>query len=404
MLAAVAVAMLTSAAACDAAGDGLGASGFAGESSDAVDSPESDDGSSASTNASTPSTTDDPSGADPSTDPTDGLSSATAPGDATEGDASTSGDEADSGAAGETGDTDTDTDTDTDGEIPALPSPGCGVTDLSPGTLLGVPLEVGNRTRVFNVVVPDGHDGDTPVPVVLAFHGWSLNPVTMATMSSLSTTAQEHDFVVAYAQGVGNSWNAGSCCGVAFNQQVDDIEFVRALIDNIGENLCVDLARVYATGFSNGGMLSHRLACEASDVIAAIAPVAGVVMIEGPDCTPTRPMPIMHFHGTADTSVAYEGNGMVDHVSVPTSTAGWVDRNGCDPEPQITFAQDDTTCQTWSNCGGQDAVVTLCSIEGMGHCWPGDPMCIGGNGDGGSSTTLPAGEAMATFFAGYAVP
>lgn len=402
-LAGIAVALL-SAASCAGVDDG-DVSGFTGEASDAADASEpgddDDDGDSGSATASTttPSTTHDPSGAQPSTDPTDESVSASAAGESDDGAADTSGDE---GAASE--DSTGDAPDDTGDQLPGRPSPGCGVTQFEPGTLLAVPVQVGAQQRTFNVVIPNAHDGETPVSVVLAFHGWGLNPTTMAQMSDLSDTAAQHGFVVAYSQGLGNSWNAGSCCGVAFDQEVDDVAFVRALIDNIGENLCVDLDRVYATGFSNGGMLSHRLACEASDVIAAIAPVAGVLMLEDAECTPSRPMPILHFHGTGDTSVGYYGDGMVDHVSVAVSTDSWVDRNGCDPQPEITLMDDDTTCETWSNCGDDGVVVTLCSIEGMGHCWPGDPACIGGNGDGVASTTINASEAIATFFAGYTLP
>jgi len=401
LLVGIAAALLSGALACSGDGHDIGASGFSGDRPDDDDSPEpasADDTSESSASTTPPASTNpgDASGPQPSTDPTGDPSSATAPGDTSDTNAETSG--------GETTDSGGEEETDTDTDRPPRASAGCGVTEFDPGTLLAVPVQVGDTERTFNIVIPNAHDGETPISVVLAFHGWSLNAAVMAQMSGLSATAAVHGFVVAYPQGVGHSWNAGSCCGTAFEQQMDDVAFVRALVDNIGENLCVDLDRVYATGFSNGGMLSHRLACEASDVIAAIAPVAGVIMLEDADCTPPRPMPILHFHGTGDTSVGYYGNGMVEHVSVAESVASWVERNGCDPDPEITFMEDDTTCETWSSCGDEGVVATLCSIEGMGHCWPGDPMCTGGNGDGVASTTLPASNAIALFFNEYALP
>ncbi len=286
--------------------------------------------------------------------------------------------------------------------VPLGPSPGCGNSTQAPGSFVGIEVDVGGLTRTFNLVVPPAHDGETPIPLVLAFHGWFLNAQTQANMSQMSVTANERGFAIAYPQGVGESWNAGSCCGTAFDQGVDDVAFTRALVQQAGEALCLDESRIYATGFSNGGFMSHRLACEASDVFAAIGPVAGVLMIPDAECTPPRAVPVMHFHGTDDLSVAFGGNGKVPHISVAVSTADWVARNGCDPDPEVTFQQADTTCETWSNCGDDGAEVILCTIEGMGHCWPGDPVCTGLMDT--PSLTLPASDALADFFEAHPMP
>jgi polyhydroxybutyrate depolymerase len=257
--------------------------------------------------------------------------------------------------------------------------------------------------RQFDLQVPPDHDGETPIPLVLAFHGWTLSSQIQAQMSDMSAVANERGFVVAYPQGIGDgSWNVGSCCGDAFEGQVDDVGFALALVENIGDEMCIDTNRVYSTGFSNGGMMSHLLGCVASDVFAAIGPVAGVIMIPDAECNPSRPVPVMHLHGTADSSVAYGGNGMVPHISVPGSTDGWVARNGCDPDPTVVFQEDDVTCERWGGCGGDGAEVVLCSIAGMGHCWPGDPQCLGLMET--PSVTVQASEVIADFFEAHPMP
>src|SRR5262249_57738455 len=109
--------------------------------------------------------------------------------------------------------------------------------------------------------------------------------------------------------------NAGAGCGEGGMNMVDDVGFVGAILDKLQADVCVDTGRIYATGMSNGGFLSHRLACELSNRIAAVAPVAGVLGV--PTCTPARPISVMHFHGTSDQLVPYNGNPQMGFLSVP---------------------------------------------------------------------------------------
>jgi polyhydroxybutyrate depolymerase len=169
------------------------------------------------------------------------------------------------------------------------------------------------------------------------------------------------------------------------------------MIDALSAELCVDPARIYATGFSNGGFLSHRLACERADRIAAIAPVAGVMGM--PSCTPSRPVPVLHFHGTLDTLVPFEGSAQNGFPSVRDSFAGWGERDDCTGEPAVTFAQGDTTCETYADCEG-GAEVTLCTVTGGGHTWPGG-LPIPGLGH--TTSEIAATEAMWAFFAAHPI-
>lgn len=165
------------------------------------------------------------------------------------------------------------------GDSPTSASASTASLGCSDGTLdsntTHIDLEFGGTTRSYEIHLPPSYDGTRPLPLVLNFHGFT-------------------------SSGLDQSWNAGLCCGRSATLDVDDVGFTRAIIDDISSRACVDPSRVYATGMSNGGFFSHRLACEAADVIAAVAPVAGVLGIDEEACNPARPIPIIHLHGTGD--------------------------------------------------------------------------------------------------------
>jgi len=267
-------------------------------------------------------------------------------------------------------------------------SPGCGSDGTSEaaktsaslgcsdGTLetssTHIDLEHDGVSRSYELYVPPAYDGSTPVPVVLNFHGFTSSGLAQQENASMDETAAREGFIVVYPNGLDSSWNGGICCGSSAETNVDDVGFTRAVIEDLGERGCIDTARIYATGMSNGGFLSHRLACEAADVIAAAAPVAAVLGIDEAACNPARPIPIMQLNGTADPLVRYEGGGLAGSPSAEESTDGWAARNGCTGEPELSYENGAASCETVADCEG-DASVTLCSIEGAGHCWPGQP-------------------------------
>ncbi|MFW2387879.1 MAG: alpha/beta hydrolase family esterase [Polyangiales bacterium] len=289
---------------------------------------------------------------------------------------------------------------------------GCGSDDGSPASSKGpslgcqdgsldastthFELEHDGVTRSYELHLPPGYDGTTALPLVLNFHGFTSNGLGQQSSTNMDLTADREGFIVAYPNGLDVSWNAGLCCGRSATDDVDDVGFTRAMIDDIGARGCIDESRVYATGMSNGGFFSHRLACEAADVIAAVAPVAGVLGIEEEACAPSRPIPIIHLHGTGDTLVPYEGGGLANSLSVEDSTEGWLDRNGCTGERDVSYEEGDATCVTYAKCQG-DASVTVCTIEGGGHCWPGQP-CRELGDLGASTTDIDANEAMWRLF------
>jgi polyhydroxybutyrate depolymerase len=251
--------------------------------------------------------------------------------------------------------------------------------------------------RSVDVHVPASYDPQSPTAVVLSFHGYTGSPSGMAALTGLNAVADGAGFVAVHPEGTGTlrSWNGGACCGTAASTGIDDVGFVAAIVDQLESELCVDPARVFATGFSNGGFLSHRLGCELADRIAAIAPVSGVLGID--TCTPSRPVPVLQIHGTEDSLVPYEGNPLNDYISVDETIAGWVSRDGCTGPPAVTFQQGDATCETYSGCSG-GADVALCTIAGGGHQWPGGISLPGG---GHTSTDLDATAAIWEFFAAH---
>jgi len=234
-------------------------------------------------------------------------------------------------------------------------------------------LQSGGYTRSFRVHVPPGYSANTTAPVVMAFHGGWGTGKSIQRQSRMNAVSDAHGFIGVFPDGRHRAWNAGGCCEKSMRNNVDDVGFVRDLIDKLEHDYCVDSRRVYATGFSAGAMLSHRLACELSDRIAAIAPVSGVIMVT--ECKPQRPMPVMVFHGTDDPRSLWQG-GLGDkdpskgvRDSIPETMSKLTTRYNCSREAQNTFRKGSVSCDTYSGCDGGD--VSLCTIGGGGHQWPG---------------------------------
>ncbi len=259
----------------------------------------------------------------------------------------------------------------------------CPEEALAPGDHERV-LEIGGVDRSWRVHVPRGYDPTTRTPLVLGFHGGMGNAEGFLERTGLDRKADAAGFIAVAPEGTGllQTWNAGNCCGPALRRGVDDVRFVRELVAAVASELCIDPARIYATGHSNGAMMSYRLACEAPDLIAAIAPVGGGMgdldrTVSPPrrvfECAPSRPVPILHLHGTEDGCYRFEGGvgdgvSCTDFVPIPESVEGWRERNGCEAETDVTLQQGSATCRAHRGC---EADTVLCTIEGGGHIWPG---------------------------------
>lgn len=280
-------------------------------------------------------------------------------------------------------------------------------TPVAPGTQT-IQLSSGGRSRSARLHVPANYDPRAGYPLVLSFHGFSSADWQQEILTNMNSRADARGVLVAYPSGVVTSWNAGDCCGTAWLDAVDDVQFVRDLLDTLERDYCVDPKRIYATGMSNGGFLSHRLACELSERIAAIAPVAGVLGIPPEECQPTRPVPVLQIHGTEDPLVPYNGGtailnnlgvGIVFR-SVADTMQFWQTHNGCSTFSEVFYQNGDTTCEAWGDCS-DGAQTALCTVEGGGHTWPsGLPVPFLGK----TTRDLDATETMLDFFEAHPLP
>lgn len=250
-------------------------------------------------------------------------------------------------------------------------------------------LTVGDLDRSFVVHLPPQYDGEKALPVVLTYHGGGGNAQQFKQWCGLDDKADEAGFIVVYPNGTGRiarllTFNAGICCGYAQNNNIDDVGFTRALLDDLEQRYKVDKRRIFATGMSNGAMISYRVAIELSDRIAAIAPVGATMGVTEP--RPARPVPVVHFHGTNDQHAAYNGGpgehsvSRTDFMPVKDCITWWVESNYCDKTPvkdTLPDVADDGTRVHREVYAPVDkakgAEVVLYTIENGGHTWPGRP-------------------------------
>jgi polyhydroxybutyrate depolymerase len=194
----------------------------------------------------------------------------------------------------------------------------------------------------------------------------------MASFTQLDEEAIIGSFIVVYPDSVGGVWNAGACCGDAAKNRVDDVGFIKSLVDRLANEYNIDKARVFATGVSAGALMAYRLACDLASRISAIASVAGVMVTE--DCRPNRPVSILEMHGTADTLIPYAGGRNPDpgdDLKYLLSTAAviqtWAKLDGCSGKPAET-TDGVTKTSTWTACRARTA-VRLDTIVGGHHVW-----------------------------------
>ncbi|HEY4309922.1 MAG TPA: PHB depolymerase family esterase [Pirellulales bacterium] len=280
---------------------------------------------------------------------------------------------------------------------------------LTPGTHRRT-INVDGRERTYLLHAPPSYDAGRTYPLLLAFHGGATDAAFMARFCGLNEKSDEAGFLVIYPNGTGEvsrllTWNAGNCCGYARRQNIDDVQFVNAILDEASRSAAIDERRIYATGMSNGAMMSYRLAAELSERIAAIAPVAGTMALDA--FAPDRPVPVIHFHGTEDDYVPFDGGrgplslSQNHFASVAESIRRWADFNGCRPDPTITdlpnVAADGLAIECREYTGGRDGTeVVLYVVAGGGHTWPGRESRITALGP--STLSISANDLMWEFF------
>jgi polyhydroxybutyrate depolymerase len=276
-------------------------------------------------------------------------------------------------------------------------------------------LPVDGLERFYTFYLPPAYNAKTPMSVVLNFHGGGGNSKTQRHISRMDETADRHGFIVVYPQGTnkeslmrnGYTWNAGSCCGWAQEHGIDDVKFIRMLLDSLEQELNIDTRRIYATGISNGAMMCYRLACEMADRIAAIAPISGPMGMES--CKPARPVSILHFHGTDDQFAPFAGGVGSRSLpgqkfeSVKNSISTWKKTLGLENvSPRIHQINPSVIEEEYQS---DKAELVLCTIQGGGHTWPGGQFgFLGKRVLGEMNMTISASEKMWDFFKRHSLP
>ncbi|NQV26238.1 MAG: prolyl oligopeptidase family serine peptidase [Rhodopirellula sp.] len=252
-------------------------------------------------------------------------------------------------------------------------------------------LVVDGRTRNFLVYAPK-RQSKSPLPLVFVLHGGgSGTSRQLERFTKFNDVAEREGFITCYPDGYEGNWNDGR--GVSFikahSENVDDVKFFRAMIDDVSKGLNVDRSRVFATGISNGAFMSHRLAAEASDVFAAVAPIVGGMALPiGKNFKPKYPVSLFVIQGEADPLVPYAGGEVGYKFSrkrgqfLPTTTTiqKYLDRNGIRDTPESKLLPDKdpddgtiTEAKTWP-IGEGGSRVQFYSIRNGGHTWPGRPL------------------------------
>ena len=251
----------------------------------------------------------------------------------------------------------------------------------------------GGIERQYIMRVPPGYDGSQATPLVFAFHGYATSARFTADTTGLAEATDARGWIAVFPDGAGpvKSWNV-----YAPGEGVDDIQFVRDLLAHLETSLCVDRARVYAAGHSNGGGMALRFACDLPDLVAAIAPVGATYIPCQAD------VPMIAFHGAKDPIVPYEGGlspiGGITLPPVHRATSEWARGLGCDGLPTISRAALDVELSTYQRCASGSGETLLYTVLDGGHTWPGAAVDLPVDIVGFTTRAISANELMLDFF------
>lgn len=277
-----------------------------------------------------------------------------------------------------------------------------------------------SEPRSYSVYVPNSYHADEPIPLVYVLHGRPSNGISMIYITEMNRVAAQEGFIVVYPNGIGQEWNYTRGVPGYATSRIDDARFLSDLIDDLSVNLNIDHTRLYVTGFSNGGFMTHRLACETRGRYAAFAPVGATVFSGQPEYCEGRevePVPIMMIHGTEDVSVPWDGRQIVVNsmqgpqqiystYPMQFSVNFWGTINKCDSEksPELEVLPQggdspDTVVRfvTFTDCAPKSA-LQLYLITGGGHNWPGVPGVISEEIAGKVNMDIFASQVIWDFF------
>jgi polyhydroxybutyrate depolymerase len=273
--------------------------------------------------------------------------------------------------------------------------------------------------RTFIVHIGRSYDASEPTALVFVLHGGGSSAEVMPVFTGFNAIADRESFIVVYPNGFENHWNDGREPKIyrTHIENIDDTAFISSLIDALAVELNIDMTKIFVTGISNGGMMSHRLACELSDRIAAIAPVASSIPVNMADIwDPSRAVSTLIINGTEDPLVPWEGGdiqlgemSLGNILSVSDTVEFWTTKNNCDVQPEVTRLSErnlnDGTyvwIETYSGCNNETEVA-LFGINGGGHTWPGGYQYADEHLIGKTSQEFDASEIIWQFFKAHAM-
>ncbi len=234
--------------------------------------------------------------------------------------------------------------------------------------------------RPYNIFVPSTYDATTPTPLVMMLHGFRTNSTTIEEYFQFQAIAEARGFIYIRPEGSLNEvgeqfWNAtDACCGGS--STVDDSTYLSAVIDDVKAKLNVDPKQVFIVGYSNGGFMAHRMACDHADVFAAVVSVSGAMFLDATQCAPSQAVSVLEVHGTADTVIFYDGGTFIEPNAYPSAietASSWSTYDQCttggQPVPfdlDPLFAGDEATIIAFESCA-DDTTVELWTVSGAGH-------------------------------------
>ena len=273
-------------------------------------------------------------------------------------------------------------------------------------------IESGGLERTYLVHLPPSYMKGTPTPLLIAFHGGGGDGEGMERLTHMDDVSDSAGFIAVYPDGIDRNWNDGR---PEINPGVDDVGFVRDLLKQLESDYSIDAKRVYATGISDGGFMSYRLALDLDGTFAAVAPV-GALMTEQlcRKPPPASPVSVLLIMGKDDPFVPWSGGdvtaGLKKRGTVVSTAATidyWVKAESCVSQPVIselpdTDPSDGTRAREELYGGGREgAVVELIAVEGGGHTWPGGLQYLRERTIGKTSRDFDASEVIWDFFKGH---
>ena len=234
----------------------------------------------------------------------------------------------------------------------------------------------GKTTRQYFLVAPDSYDPTTPLPILIGLHGINGSPASFRDQFLFGALASEYKYVGIFPLGWGDevnsnpTWNSGSCCLSAMVANINDVEFIQAIIQEVNKNYFVDESRIWAVGFSAGGMMAYKLGCDLASVVTAIGVVSGTLMQD--PCNPVAPISIIQLHGDLDDAIPLLGGGQYSTPPVRGSILTAAGIFGCTPTQDDSNEINAIETSTWSCSYGTE--VRLNVYKGIEHeflrSWP----------------------------------